>query len=359
MGVVNRYIAFEIIKFFLILMVMLMVIYVAVDFFENIEDFLEENIPPMRIASFFLYKLPFVIAQMLPLCVLLAVIIVMGIMSRNNEIMALKSGGVGNLRIFSPIIAIGIISSVGLFFLAEGVVPVTYSKANRIWQEDVKKVKLVTLREQNIWIKGNRKIIHIQFYKPKTQSLHGITVYEFDNDFNLQRRLDARRAVYKKKEKWVFHSVLEQTRDGDSGALAMAHVKKMRLDLDLVPDDFKNVIRQAEEMSYLELLKYIRKVEAEGYDATEYRVDLHNKIALPFVCIILCLIGAALSIRHRFKGKLPVVVLIGIGFAFSYWTVHSLCVSLGYGEMLPPLVAVWITNVLTLVGMTVIFLTEE
>jgi lipopolysaccharide export system permease protein len=358
MGVINRYITAEIIKFFLILMLILLVIYLAVDFFENIEDFLEENIPPVKIASFFLYKLPFVIAQMLPLCVLLSVIIVLGVMSRNNEIMALKSGGVSNFRLFSPIIVIGIVSSVGLFFLSEGLVPVTYSKANRIWQEEVKKVKLVTLREQNIWLKGNRRIIHIQFYKPKTSSIHGITIYEFDDEFNMERRLDARQGVYKER-KWVLSEVLEQKRNAADGSFKMTQHDKMRASLDLVPDDFKSVIRKAEEMSFLELRNYVRKIEAEGYDATEYRVDLHSKIALPFVCTILCIIGAVLSIRHRFKGKLAVVILIGIGFSFAYWTLHSLCVSLGYGEMLPPFIAAWVTNILTLIGMTVIFITEE
>jgi len=120
--------------------------------------------------------------------------------------------------------------------------------------------------------------------------------------------------------------------------------KKRAEGLDLLPEDLKRVMKISEEMNYKELSGFIKDVESEGYDATIYRVDLHSKIAFPFVCIIMCLVGTGIAARGKTKDGLPVSIAYGIGIAFLYWVFYSFCLSLGYGEMLPPLVAAWTSN---------------
>ena len=344
MSVISKYILREVAKFTLMLVFTMLVIYLAVDFFENIESFLEKNVPFIKALAFFVYKIPFVIAQMLPLCVLLSVIIVFGLMNKNNEMLALKSGGISNYNLLRPVLIIGFGVTAIIFVLSEIVVPITIARANRIWQQEVKKVQLVTLRERNVWIKGNRRIVHIKFYRAKTQSLHGITVYDFDESFRLVRRLDARRANFR-DDQWVLLDVMNQDLSHDTQQFDVSFQPRMVSSLDLMPEDFQHVVKQAEEMSLTELYSFISKIEAEGYDATSYWVDLHNKIAMPFVSIILCVVGLGLATRHGLRGKIPITVSAGIGIAFVYWTIHSLCVSLGYGEMMPPVAAVWSTNI--------------
>jgi lipopolysaccharide export system permease protein len=118
--------------------------------------------------------------------------------------------------------------------------------------------------------------------------------------------------------------------------------------LDFIPEDLSRVIKKSEEMSFKELMQYIRKIEDEGYDATAHRVDLYAKFSFPLVCIILCIVGAGIAFRSKLKEGLPVSITYGIGTAFLYWIFHSFCVSLGYGEMLPPVVAVGTANVVFL-----------
>ena len=99
---------------------------------------------------------------------------------------------------------------------------------------------------------------------------------------------------------------------------------------------------------FRELLGYIRKVEAEGYAATAYRVDLWAKIAFPFICIILCLVGTGIAAKTALKDGMAVSIAYGIGIAFLYWIFYSFCLSLGYGGMLPPPVAAWSANLVFL-----------
>ena len=97
-------------------------------------------------------------------------------------------------------------------------------------------------------------------------------------------------------------------------------------------------------MNIKELWDYIRKVEAEGYDATNYWVDLFAKTAIPFICIIMSMVGTSIGVWDKIREGLPMCIVCGIGIAFLYWVAFSFCVSLGYGGMLPPIWAAWSTN---------------
>ena len=94
MPIINKYLIREVLKYQIVILVMVIGIYIAVDFFEKIDDFLEKGLPFSKALSFFLYKTPFIVAQITPVGLLLAVLVVFGLMNKNNEIIALKSGGI-------------------------------------------------------------------------------------------------------------------------------------------------------------------------------------------------------------------------------------------------------------------------
>ena len=343
MSILYNYVNREIFKHFGVIVVVVVSIYVAVDFFEKIDDFMEAGLPFSRVLSFFLYNIPFVVAQIVPVGLFLSILIVFCIMSKSNEIIALRSSGISIYYLLLPLLSIGVLFTILLFFLSEVVVPFTTSKANKIWLSEVRKERLYTTREKNVWIKGNRKITHIKYYDATNRSLHGISINYFDKDFNLIRRVDAKEALFE-KEKWVLTNSMVQTLNTDTRSYEVTFHDKEVESLDFSPEDMKRAMKKSVEMSFKELLSYIRKVEAEGYDATVYRVDLQAKIAFPFVCIILCMLGIGISVRGKLSEGIPLVVAYGLGIVFFYWIFNSFCVSLGYGEVLPAWVAVWVAN---------------
>ena len=147
MSILDRYLIKEILKHFGIVLSASVIIYLAVDFFENVDKFMEAGLPISRILQFFQLKLPLIIVQIIPVGILLAVLITFGLMNKNNEIIALKSGGMSVYHFLRPILALGVVFSVAFFILSEVVVPITVSKANEIWRLEVKKYAVTTERE--------------------------------------------------------------------------------------------------------------------------------------------------------------------------------------------------------------------
>jgi lipopolysaccharide export system permease protein len=342
MSIFDRYLIKEIIKHFGIVLSAVIVIYLAIDFFENIDRFMEADLPLSRALTFFQLKLPLIIVQITPVGILLAVLITFGLMNKNNEIIALKSGGMSVYHFLRPILFLGILFTIGYFIFAEIVVPVTVSKANEIWNVEVRKVT-VSAERKNIWIKGHRSIAYISYFNPQDQTISGITINRFDPQFRLIHRIDAAKGKYENSQ-WIFYDVMEQKLNQQSGSYVVSFEDEQAEVIDLSPEDLKRVAKKSEEMSFKELYRYIQDIEAEGYDATPYRVDLQGKFAMPLACIIVCIIGASITLRKTTREGLSLSITFGIVIVFLYWITQSFCTSLGYGGMLPPVVAAWIAN---------------
>ncbi|MGM0451670.1 MAG: LPS export ABC transporter permease LptG [Thermodesulfobacteriota bacterium] len=343
MTVIHRYLIRSFMKYFAIVLAMVVVIYLSIDFFGKIDNFLASDLGAGQILLFFLYKIPLIVSQITPVGVLLSVLIVFGLMNKNNEIVALKSSGISVFYLLLPIAVLGVIFSVALFVFSEAVVPISISRSNRIEAREEGAGKMMTSREKNIWIRHADGLAHVKYYHPANQTLRGISVYVFDDDFNLVERIDAERAEFA-GGRWLLYDAMLQRLKGADKDIDIRFHAQMEETFDLVPSDFQRVVRDAEEMSFASLWRYIRKMEAEGYDATEYRVDLFGKTAFPFVCFIMCLMGGTIALRGKTGDGMAVSFAYGLVTAFLYWSVYSFCLSLGYGQLLPPWLAAWTAN---------------
>jgi len=345
MTIIHRYISLIFLKYFGIVLGVVIVIYLSIDFFGRIDKFIEAEIAPSLIAAFFLYKIPLIVSQITPIAVLLGVLSGFGLMAKNNEILALKSGGVSLHYLLLPIVVIGICLTVFLFIFSEVVVPISVVKANRI-EEMTSGAKMTTSKEKNIWIRGNQSITHIAYYNPADQVLSGVSIAYFNKEFALTSRINARSGKYMDGN-WVFFDcLLQQHLDSPEEDQEVVFSDEKICQIDLQPADLLRVAKESEEMPFFELYEYIQKVEGQGYDATKYRVDFYAKTAFPFICFIISMFGAGLALRGSTKEGMVISFAYGILTVFIYWSFYSFCLSLGYGNVLPPFVSAWIANLI-------------
>jgi len=340
MTILDRYISQQIIRYFGATFALVTVIYMIADFFEKIDNLMESGLPVSKAALYFLSRIP--VEHLIPASTLLSVMVVFGLMNKHNEIIALKTGGVSIYRLMKAPFVLGVLFSLVLLMFSEILLPIVRSNANRIWLEEVKNVQ-VNAQRQDIWLKGQRAIYHIQFFDPVRMRAFDVSLSFFDADFKITRRIDAREGEYL-EEQWVFSDVMEQVRHPEDGSFAVRNLDQLILPLDFEPLDLKHVVKDSDEMSLPELADYIQTAKSEGYDATPYRVDLHAKIAYPLVCVILSIIAVSIAGRGRRGENLAIVVVTGIGLAFCFWALHGFSLSLGYAGMLPPLIAAWLPN---------------
>lgn len=353
MRILTTYIAREFLKLFLMCLSAFVAIYFIVDFFEKVDNFHEARLPLSTMMQFFMLNVPLVVSQVMPVAVLMSTILTLGLMARRNELIALKAGGISMIRVCVPILLLSACLTVGTGIINEAVLPATARHANYIWEVLVEKKPRRFFKNQRIWFKDHRSIYNIKYVDAQNGQMFGVSIYQFDKEFNLTRRIDAKKAVYVRgKKKWFFFQgvLLERRPDG---AYSHRPFDKRIIELKQKPADFQFVQKPSEEMTFAELKQYIGKISAEGHDPIKYRVDLNAKVSFPFVCIVLTLIGIPLVTRKERGGNLGVAVVWGIFSVSMYLTFFGSAKALfGYHGILPPIWAAWLTNIVfTLTGL--------
>jgi len=343
MSCLHKYWLKEFFKFFLMIQVLILVLFVFIDYLSRMDKILGSELTLIGGLGYVLLKLPFMFVQLTPAAILLATLVVFGLMNRNNELVILKSSGISSYFFLKPSLMVSLLLLGIIFFLGETIIPVTMAKANYIRYYVMKNRENISSSRKDIWIKSDQKLIHINYYNSVKQTVDGVTITSMDSDFKLHSRVDAKKGHYN-EDRWVFEDVLEQSYKKELKDFDVMSYNHKEIALDIKPDDLKEVAKKTNEMSFFELRQVVNKIQKEGYDAAVYKTDMHGKIAFPFICIIMAITGAATGMRSFAGHSMPVAIAVGVVIAFMYWIMFGFCLSLGYGGVLPPLLAAWITN---------------
>ena len=342
MRLLDRYIAREALKILLLCLVVFVGVYVVVDLFERFSRFIEARVEASVIVWYYLFRLPKIFTEVLPVAALLSCLLSLGTLARHNEILAMKMGQVSSLRIALPCIGLGLAASLAAWATAEYVAPRASEQALNIERTQVRHLPAHrTTKDSDIWYRaGGNRFVHISLLETQTGFIQGMSVFELSPSYELTDRVDARDAVWSEGG-WKLRQGYRLALTGEN--IQITPFREMIVPLGERPEDFMRVARSPEEMSYAQLRDYIERLEGSGVSATRYRVDLHAKVATALASLVMALIGVSFGLR---TGKAGVMLWVGvcIPMGFLYWMLLSLGFAFGRGGVVPPLVAAWLPN---------------
>jgi lipopolysaccharide export system permease protein len=321
-------------------------IFFVVELFEKINDIIVYKAPLYLIFEYFLYSTPLFLTQSLPFATLLAALITLGVLARNNEVVAMKAHGVSTYRIMFPLLVLAASITTLIFLLNETVVPYAARKGDYVWSVKIKKEEERAFFKLNkIWYRGENYIYNIRLLDPKRNLLQGVTMYHFDEAFNLRQRIDADKAQWNGSG-WTFYQVA--IRNFTPGGEVQTEIcDEKDILVPEIPEDFKKGMKDPTEMTYGELKEYVEQLRMDGYDSTRYVVDLHRKVAFPFLTLIMVLMGSplALAASQGRGGGIAQGVGISLVIGFIYWLAFAISVAMGHSGTLPPFIAAWAPNI--------------
>jgi lipopolysaccharide export system permease protein len=346
MKILSRYIIESFLKIFMLCMCAIIVLYLIIEFVENLDYFVENKTSLRYALEYFVLKLPMIIFQTSPVTILLSTLLTLGGLSKSNEITAMKASGVSIYNITNPLLALTFFISIFIFLGNETIVPYATQKFYHVKYVIIeKKPQKIFFKQDRVWFKGgNNTIFNIQLLDAANNQIKGVSVYKFDPDFNLTERIDAKEMQYEKDEWHLIEGVSKKFLK--DGAMDIKTFKKEPVALDKRPEEFKEAVKKSEEMSFVELRNYITKLKGEGFNVTRYVVELYSKTAIPFVNFIMCLIAIPFALRSSRSSGIVMGVGVSIIIAFSYWIILSFGISLGKGSVLPPIFAAWLANII-------------
>ena len=283
MKLLNRYILTTFVRVLLLALGAFVGIYLLIDFFEKINDFINHNAPLSLYLLYFLNKIPQVATQIIPIAILMATFMTLGGLSRTNELTAMRSCGISLWRAATPLLVSALFLSLTVLAVNEYIVPVTAKKAYDILAFNNDQAG-VSLHRDKIWFRDGNDIVNIRLAYPGNGQLEGISVFELGPEFRPSTRIEAQQASYINGG-WLFKNVTIRHFSSGTGELQkVEHLDEMSFALHKRPKDFKALAPRNNELSFRQLHRLAKQLHAEGYDATRYRVDMHSRLATGVPC---------------------------------------------------------------------------
>ena len=346
MRILVRYLIREYLKIFGLCLTAIMGVYFVYDFFQRIRRFAKYDPSAVEMFNFFLFRIPKVIEEVTPLAVLMSVLLTLGMLSRHNEIIAMRNIGISSIRIASPFLIISFLISTILFAANLSIVPLSKQRTDYVQYVLIKnQPQELYFRQSQIWLRaGKNTFMNIKLADPKKSALFGVNIYKLQDDFSLKELIEAKSVRYE-QGRWVLYEGKRRTYLQD-GRIQIQHIDRSVIPLNRKPEDFKRIVEDTDKMTYKELSEYVKRLEDEGYTDKRYKVDLINKLAMPFMSFIFGFIGVSLGLTSGSGRGISRGIGLSLIVAAAYWVVYSLSISLGHGQVLSPVVSAWLPNVL-------------
>ena len=359
MRILSRYILREFLKFFIAALAGFVSIFYVIDFLDNLGDLVKYGSPFGAAVLYYIYKFPQVVFYVMPVAVLLATLFSLAILARNNEILAIRSGGVSVLRCTLPLLGAALLLSGFAFANNEFFVPASNAKSSKIYKLEIKReYSDVYFVRDKFWYRSKDAIYNIGSFDYLRKALGRITIYRMNENFRPVGRTDAKKALWS-GGKWRFYDVVVRDFLPDGG-MHVETADDMVIDIPETPESFKVLAPDPDNFSYRELRAYIDKIKEDGYDPTIYLVDLQAKLSTPMISLLSCLIAIPFALRTTGAGQRPFGILLAIILASSYYFFLAYSLAFGHQGTLPPLLAAWLPNVVyALMGSTILMTVEQ
>lgn len=332
--------------YFALLMAAFIFLFETFTFFELLDDIARHRVPFLVVIDYFRYLTPYLLYNLAPLASLVAVLVTLGVMSKNNEVVACKASGISLYRLAVPLLFAGLALAASMLVLDETYLPYANQRQDA-FRNQIKGRPAQTYTHPERWIFGeNEKIYNYDLFDPSQNLFGGLSVVELDpSTFQMKRRVFATRAQWSDSQKiWILEG--GWVRDFSAGTIT--HYQRFSVtsfpELTEPPSYFNREVRQASQMSWGALHRYILDLHNAGFDVANLTVQWHVKLAFPLIAPISILLAIPFALLVGTRGALGGVAL-GVAIGMVYWTAARLLEAMGGVGQLPPFLAAWSTDI--------------
>lgn len=321
---------------------LIIIICVAFDYSERLDDFIENKAPAKAIIfDYYLNFIPYFANMFSSLFTFISVIFFTSKLAQTTEIVAMLASGISFKRILRPYLISALFIAVISFFLSGYIIPESSKTRLAFYKKYIKDKD-----------KNNDKHIHRQLnpgvyaymsrYSSRNNRGTKFILDHFENN-KLLSRLTAKSIVWNNdKNKWTVYDYRIRTITDTSETM----VQGMKLDttLNMTCAEFSRGSNMKEEMTNPELAEYIEEQLAKGNSKIkDFIVEKHKRSASAFSTIILTVIGMCLSSRKT-RGGMGFNIGLGLALSFTYIMFMQVTVVFAINGNFNPFMAAWLPN---------------
>lgn len=318
------------------------VLLIVIDITDNLNTYLQRNLPKSQIALSYLYWLPDSMFMVLPAAVLFATVFSIGSLTRYSEITASKASGISFYRFIAPIF-VGALFAVGLGLVLGEVAP--HTNKRRLELLETQKFANNTDRFNFAYASDGGRVYKIAGLHLTTKKADGVEIERKGSGPDYPSYIaTAENASYTPRG-WVLGHGTMHILTGNTTNITFTFDSLYDKQFTEKPEDLTASPKAPAEMDYAELGRFIHAMERSGTDVNELRVERMLKIAIPVTSLVILLFGAPLATSTQ-RGGAAYGVGISLATTIIFLMLIQLTKAIGGKGLLPPELAAWLPSIL-------------
>jgi lipopolysaccharide export system permease protein len=297
-----------------------------------------------------IYSMPFFLEFVIPMSVMMSVLLTFFRLSSDNEIVALKAGGMSIYKLLPPVLLLCLIGCILTGFMTIYGWPWGKASFKKLTYEVASSNVDIGLKERTFNDSFKDVMIYVNKVDLRKKALINVFI-EDQRDKNIVSTVIAPTGkLFSEPDKLAFHLRLY------NGTINQVDLKNrsvhsinfdtydINLDLKRVVSAAKGGPKDEEEMSLSDLRRYLKdaKIKDDQYYLT--LMEFHKKFSIPFACFVLGLLAVPLGIHSR-SAKRSFGLVLGLIFFMAYYLMLSAGWVFGEAGVYPPVIGMWVPNI--------------
>ena len=346
---VDTYVLGNFLFYFGVILATLVSMFLVFNFFELTGDMIRNKISLRTMFTYLFFLTPMYLYDLSPICVLIAVLANLGILSKQNEVTAFKACGVSLFRLTVPILMVSVLFSGGLFAFDYYYLPAANRRQDKLRDQIKNRPTQTYYRAERKWTLGKGfRIYYYALFDPAKYEMADANVYEIEPvTFQVVKQIRANRAHWSPSiHTWVFEDGWSNDIRSSVSNRADFQAKTFQ-ELVETPDYFLQEQHLYTQLNFLDLDQYIQGLRKSGYgyNTTAFEIQLYRKFALPLIAVIMAMIGVPFGFLVGNRGALTGIG-VAIAIALSYQATSALFQKIGDINELTPAIAAWAPDVI-------------
>ena len=307
-------------------------------------DYIAQGIPASVFGKFILYILPIILTFTVPWAVMVAVMLVFGRMSADNEITAMRACGVSILQIVSPILLITFLLTLLCLYLQVEIGPPLLGKSRSLMSSAATQQPLALFepgRPFN-YKDGKETVVICTDDKIGDNELRRVTFCKTSSKGDVLQKIEAERGTVSANEEtqelvFELYDCVGNLPGGYANVLKFTFNYGREANAD-------EVSTRPKYMTLRALMGEIRRFKQLKQDTTELEVELNQRIAFALSPIAFLLLGMPLAIRTN-RRETSIGIFISVILAGVFFLSIILCESFCKFPKIYPQYLLWLPNI--------------
>jgi lipopolysaccharide export system permease protein len=348
MTLIDRYIIRQFLVTMLFALVAVLIIFIVIDVMEKLDSFVDKKADWSTILQYYVFFMPEIIKLIIPVAMLLASLFVTARMSSQNELSAIKSGGISLYRMMIPFVAVALMISAASVYFNGWIVPQA-NKAKFTIERVYLHKDVINASGANIFVQDSpTRIIAMGYFDDARNIASRVSVQDFSplDQTRMVERVDAITMYWDSTARaWILTNGVRRW-FGETGKERMTSFASEAAGLlHFTPEDLRKKAEKPDEMDYYTLREFIGNQQRAGQDVARWQVDFYSKISFPFASVIVVLFGVPFASVKR-RGGAGVQLGISLLICFIYLIFMKVSQVFGYNGDIHPLLTAWLANIL-------------